>query len=157
MSGSLNAQIRLRRFRRARSRHAFKRPRTRTKYGYDNANELMGLTYKQGATAVGGLIYAYDNAGNLANRSGTLDVTSLPAALTSTSFDADNRLTHWGTATLTYDLNGNMSGDGTQTYTWNTRDQLIGASGTHTASFVYDGLGRRITKTIDGTARALAD
>jgi RHS repeat-associated protein len=124
-------------------------------YGYDNANELTALTYKEGAVTVGNLAYTYDSAGRLGSRGGTLDVASLPAALTTTTLDADNRLTHWGTATLTYDLNGNLTNDGTQTYTWNTRDQLLGASGTHTASFVYDGQGRRVNKTVDGTARAL--
>jgi hypothetical protein len=34
MSGSLNAQHSLKRFRRARSQHAFKRPRTRTKFPF---------------------------------------------------------------------------------------------------------------------------
>jgi RHS repeat-associated protein len=124
-------------------------------YGYDNANELTGLTYKQGTVTVGSLAYAYDGAGRLTNRSGTLDAVSLPAALTTTTLDANNRLTKWGTTTLTYDLNGNFTGDGTHAYTWNTRDQLIGATGTHSASFAYDGAGRRTTKTIDGTTRAL--
>jgi len=58
---------------------------------------------------------------------------------------------------LTYDNNGNLQSitdpSGMTTYTWNARNQLVGISGpTVTASFVYDGLGRRQRKTINGTS-----
>jgi RHS repeat-associated protein len=43
-----------------------------------------------------------------------------------------------------------MTGDGTNTYTWNARDELASISGAATASFVYDGLGRRRSKTVGG-------
>ncbi len=49
-------------------------------------------------------------------------------------------------------MNGNLTGDGTNTYTWNTRNQLTGISGSTTASFLCDALGRRESKTINGTA-----
>jgi len=45
-----------------------------------------------------------------------------------------------------------MTGDGTNTYTWNTRNQLMAITGGSTASFVYDALGRRESKSIGGTA-----
>ncbi len=32
------------------------------------------------------------------------------------TYDAGNRLTQWGAATLTHDDNGNLTADGTQTY-----------------------------------------
>jgi YD repeat-containing protein len=53
--------------------------------------------------------------------------------------------------TLTYDLNGNLASDGTTTYSWNARNQLAGLSGGTSASFAYDGAGRRRSKTIGGT------
>jgi RHS repeat-associated protein len=52
--------------------------------------------------------------------------------------------------TLTYDLNGNLTGDGTNTYTWDARNHLSAISGAVTAGFVYDALGRRTKKTIAG-------
>jgi len=125
---------------------------TRTKYGYDNANQLMGLTYKLGSTTVGSLTYGYDNDGRIVTRGGTLDVTNLPAAVTSTAYDANNRLTNWGAKTLSYDADGNLTGDGTNTYNWNTRNQLIGIAGGSSGSFVYDAFGRRESKTIGGTS-----
>jgi RHS repeat-associated protein len=57
---------------------------------------------------------------------------------------------------LTYDNNGNLQiitdSSGTTTYTWNARNQLTGISGPGvSATFVYDGLGRREKKTINGS------
>jgi RHS repeat-associated protein len=57
---------------------------------------------------------------------------------------------------LTYDNNGNLTSivdaSGTTLYTWNARNQLTGISGPGVnASLVYDGLGRRQKKTINGT------
>jgi RHS repeat-associated protein len=49
------------------------------------------------------------------------------------------------------DSNGNLTSDGTTTYTWNARDQLTGLSGGASASFAYDGTNRRRGKTISGT------
>lgn len=74
--------------------------------------------------------------------------TNLPAAVATAAHNANNQLTSWAGATLTYDLNGNLTGDGTNTYTWNARDQLASLSGGSSASFVYDGVGRRRSKTI---------
>ena len=45
-----------------------------------------------------------------------------------------------------------MQGGVTTTYTWDARNRLTGISRTGlTASFIYDGLGRRKSKTINGT------
>ena len=41
------------------------------------------------------------------------------------------------------DGNGNLTGDGTDTYTWDARNHLTAISGGPTASFVYDAFGRR--------------
>ncbi|MHB8421133.1 MAG: RHS repeat-associated core domain-containing protein, partial [Myxococcales bacterium] len=50
------------------------------------------------------------------------------------------------------DLNGNMTADGTNSYAWNVRNQLTSLTpdGGTADSFVYDGLGRRQTKVING-------
>src|SRR5579884_1395528 len=52
---------------------------------------------------------------------------------------------------LSYDLNGNLTGDGTNTYTWDARNHLASISGGTTASFVYDAFGRRTSKNINGS------
>ncbi len=51
------------------------------------------------------------------------------------------------------DANGDLTSDGTYTYTWDARNHLTGiAKGrSAVASFVYDAFGRRMSKTINGT------
>jgi YD repeat-containing protein len=49
---------------------------------------------------------------------------------------------------MTCDANGNLTADGTNTYTWNSRNLLASISGSSTTSFQYDGLGRRVQKSI---------
>jgi RHS repeat-associated protein len=121
-------------------------------YGYDNATQLTSITYKQGSTTLGDLTYSYDDAGRRTAVGGSYARSDLPAALASTTVDANNRLTNWGGVTLTYDDNGNLTGDGTNTYTWDVRNRLTGIGSGVSASFGYDALGRRTTRTVAGTA-----
>ena len=80
---------------------------------------------------------------------------ALPASLSTGSgntYNADNQLTSWNGNTLSYDANGNLTSDGTTTYSWDARNQLSAAwLGRPTASFSYDGFGRRTSTTINGT------
>jgi RHS repeat-associated protein len=47
--------------------------------------------------------------------------------------------------TFTYDANGNLTSDGTRTFEWDARNQLVAVSvGTHRSEFTYDGLQRRV-------------
>jgi len=50
------------------------------------------------------------------------------------------------------DPNGNLGSDGLTSYTWNARNKLVGMSGGTSATFGYDGFGRRRSKTVGGTA-----
>lgn len=126
---------------------------TVTEYGYDAASQLTSLTYKNGSTVIGDLTYEYDTAGRRTKIGGSFARTGLPAALTSTTYNDANQLTQRSSATLTYDLNGNLTGDGTNTYTWNARNQLVSISGGVSASFQYDAFGRRRSKTVGGTSK----
>jgi RHS repeat-associated protein len=127
-------------------------------YSYDAASQLTAITYKDGATVVGDLTYAYDKGGRRTKMGGSVARTLLPQALSTTSYNAANRVTQSGAATLTYDANGNLTNDGTNTYTWNARNQLTGISGSVSASFQYDAFGRRVRTTINGnTADYLYD
>ena len=122
-----------------------------TGYGYDAANRLTSLTFTNGGTTLGDLSYTYDAAGNRTAMGGSLAATVLPAAVTSATVDAANRLTQWDAATPTYDLAGNLTSDGVNTYTWDARNQLTAISGGTTASFTYDPLGRRASRAVNGT------
>jgi RHS repeat-associated protein len=68
-------------------------------------------------------------------------------------FNADNQLTLWGSQGFLYDLNGNMTADGNNAYSWNVRNQLVALTpdGGTANTFVYDAFGRRQKKVINGT------
>lgn len=51
---------------------------------------------------------------------------------------------------MSYDLDGNTLNDGTNTYVWDARNHLISANNSG-AAFTYDGLGRRVSKTLLST------
>jgi RHS repeat-associated protein len=121
-------------------------------YGYDNANQLTSITYTAGSTAIGNLSYTYDLAGRRTSMGGSLATMNLPAAVSLATLNANNQLTGWAGSTFTYDLNGNLTSDGTNNYVWDERDRLTQITGGATASFLYDVFGRRRSKTI-GTSQ----
>jgi RHS repeat-associated protein len=120
-------------------------------YGYDDDSQLSGLTYKLSGSTIGTLVYTYDANGQRESVGGTYARTALPAALTSASYDDANQIATWGGISFAYDSNGNLTSDGTTSYTWNARNQLASFSGPVNASFGYDGVARRRSKTISGT------
>jgi RHS repeat-associated protein len=120
-------------------------------YGYDGVSHLTSLAYTLASTTLGNLTYTYDAAGNRTSVGGSWARTGLPAALASATYDAANRIASWGATGFSYDPNGNLASDGVTSYSWNARDQLTDLSGGVSASFAYDGVGRRRGKTVSGT------
>ncbi len=123
--------------------------------GYDEANELTSIAYKKGATTLGELDYSYDLDGRKEAVWGSYARTALPEALSSAKYNADNEQTERGSKKLSYDANGNLTSDGTSTYTWNARNQLASITGTIKASYGYDPFGRRTTRTLGSTTTEL--
>jgi YD repeat-containing protein len=120
----------------------------KVEYLYNVASELTTVTYKKGTTTLGTLTYTYDAAGNRLKTGGTFARSNLPPALATTSYNANNQQTTFGTSIETYDLNGNLAtftdASGTTTYTWNARNQLTSIAGPSLcATFSYDSFGRR--------------
>jgi len=95
-----------------------------------------------------------DRCGARSRGHGLYRRTNVPAALASATYDANNQITTWGGTSFTYDANGSLTSDGTRTYSWNARNQLAGISGGATASFQYDGTGRRRSKTVAAATKA---
>ncbi|MGH9874446.1 MAG: RHS repeat-associated core domain-containing protein, partial [Pyrinomonadaceae bacterium] len=123
-----------------------------TEYEYNAASQVTGITYRKGGAVLGNLTYAYDGAGRRSTIGGSYARTGLPLAVASSTYNAANQQVAFGGQNLTYDLNGNLTSDGTNTYSWNGRDQLVSMAGPGlTASFQYDALGRRISKTVNGS------
>ena len=103
---------------------------------YDAASRVTGLTYTQGQTTLGTLTYTYDANGNRTQVGGTWARPGMPAVITGATYNAANHQVAFNGQTLTFDLNGNLTSDGTRTYTWNARDQLSAINGSGlTASF----------------------
>ena len=130
---------------------------TTTSYAYDLASRLTGITHDGPAGLIEGLTYTYDAAGNRSTLLRSDGMASLlPNAMTSATYDPANEQMTFAGAALQYDANGNLINDGTNTYQWDARNRLIGMSGGTSATFAYDSLGRRASKTINGTSTQFA-
>jgi hypothetical protein len=117
-------------------------------YSYSAASQPTGITYQSGSTTLGNLTYGYDSNGRMTSVGGTFARTGLPQPVSSATYDAANELTQWGTTSLSYDLNGNLTGDGVNTYTWNARNQLASLNAGNVFNFQYDALDRRIQNAV---------
>jgi RHS repeat-associated protein len=121
-------------------------------YSYDSDSRVSGLTWTQsGGTEIGDLEYTYDADGRVTKKTGTMAATNLPNPVTGNSFNVDNEMTAFGGQAMTYDANGNLTNDGTNSYSWDARNHLTGISGGSSATFAYDPFGRRASKTINST------
>ena len=128
----------------------------RITYQYDAADRVTSIAYtKPDNTTVETITYSHDAVGQRSLRA--LGGASLQETALTATYDEANRLSTiaiGGEAfTLAYDDNGNLfkAGpvSGTTLYTWDARNQLVGISGPGgSASFKYDGQGRRIEKTM---------
>jgi YD repeat-containing protein len=112
-------------------------------YVCDNVDRLTTIA-QSGAT----VSFAYDAAGNRTGVGGTWARTNLPPALASATYDAANQIATWSGTAFSYDANGNLTSDGARTFIWNARDELTAITGAVSASFAYDGAGRRTTRTV---------
>ncbi|MFM0027625.1 DUF6531 domain-containing protein [Paraburkholderia madseniana] len=120
-------------------------------YTWDAASQLTGITYKRSdGSVLGDLTYGYDLAGRRTKMGGSLAKVDLPQPVSDPQYNGANQLTRWLGKTLTYDPNGNLTGDGLNQYSWNLQGLLGGITGPTTAAFSYDASGRRRNMTVDG-------
>ncbi len=121
-------------------------------YTYDLDSHVTGLTYAMGSTQLGNLTYVYDADGRVSTKGGSLAAVTLPAAVSGNRLNAANEMTAFNGTALSYDANGNLLSDGTNTYSWDARNHLTAIAGPVDASFVYDAFGRRAAKTLSGVS-----
>src|SRR5690348_272229 len=57
-----------------------------------------------------------------------------------------NRVSQIGSLTASYDLAGNMTGDGTHTYQWDAEDRMVSIDSGSTATLKYNSLGQRVER-----------
>jgi RHS repeat-associated protein len=122
-------------------------------YAYDNDSRVTAMSWMNGAIQVGDLEYLYDADGHVVEKTGSLASTGIPSAVSGNAFNLANEMTAFNGTPLTYDLDGNLLNDATNTYTWDARNHLSTLTGSGTlatsASFIYDAVGRRLEKTIN--------
>ncbi len=113
-------------------------PITRTiDYTYDGLQRLTGAVESPGSS----FAYRYDLAGN---RTGvTVDGT----AVRTDTYDAADQVVGW-----TYDGAGNLTSDGTTSYSYKATNDLTGTTTTgQSRAYVYNGDGTLVGQTVNGT------
>lgn len=113
-------------------------------FGYDELNRLTSVTHPTGL-GLTNEAYTYDKTGNRED----------PGNSALYGYDGNHRITNSPTSlTYTFDADGSVAtrNDGTA-YTHDYRSRLtqFAKDGT-TANYLYDALGRRIRKTVNGTS-----
>ena len=133
-------------------------------YTYTPGSDLLTLTDGFVTTTKNsGYTLGYTNAHQLASEvysNSTYDFGP-PSTTGTASYTAANVLNQYpgvtplgGTAqSLTYDANANLTFDGVLTYTYNPQNRLtlVQNGTTQVATYVYDGVDRRVTKTVGST------
>ena len=125
-----------------------------TTYVYDSLDQL---TRENNQAAGKTWVYTYDNGGNILTKKEYAYTTgTLGTALDTISYGYGDStwkdlLTSYDGQTLTTDAIGNLTNDGTWSYTWQHGRQLAqmskpNGSGTENINFTYDAQGHRIAK-----------
>jgi RHS repeat-associated protein len=113
------------------------------RYTYDPLQRLTSATYSDGKS----FQYEYDAVGNRIISTQTITST----LVTSYTYDVANRLTAVNGQAYTWDNNGNLLNDGSQTYLYNQANRLITITAPGlTWSAAYDGDGARLKQTVNG-------
>jgi YD repeat-containing protein len=119
-------------------------------YSYDGDSRIAEIAYSNGSGPLGNLTYAYDADGRVVTRGGSLASIVMPQSVTGNTFNTANEMTAFNGQPLTYDPNGNLLNDGTNIYTWDSRNDLASLAGPTPAGFTYDSFGRRVNLTVNG-------
>jgi RHS repeat-associated protein len=128
---------------------------------YDNLNRLTsqvpggpmvvaGTLNEPGTVTISGVPAVVDANNDFR---GTVPTTSGTNTFTIVAKDASGNITtqqyevelSGSSKTLTFDANGNLTSDGTRTFEWDARNQLVAVNvGSHRSEFTYDGKQRRV-------------
>lgn len=112
-----------------------------TSYAYDGVSRLTGLTH--GGAANVALSFTHNPAGQIATRtvSNAAYAYATPAGTNTYTLDRLNRVASANGTPLTYDANGNLTNDGTRSYSYDAANRLV-SGGSPSGSLTYDALGR---------------
>ena len=111
-------------------------------YTYDDLYRLTNETITNDPHGINGAVgYGYDPVGNRLSRTSTL--AGVPA--TTSTYNANDRLT-----SDSYDNNGNTTSSNSNSYAYDFENHLTSLN-TGAVTYIYDGDGNRVAKTIGGT------
>jgi RHS repeat-associated protein len=123
-------------------------------YSYDADGELTHAVFVSTNPSVTSqnLVYNYDAMGNRTS-------TIINGVTTIYTVNNMNQYTSVGGVPYTYDSNGNLISDGTNTYTFNPINELTAvASSSDTTTYTYNALGQRVASAAGGlTTQYLID
>jgi RHS repeat-associated protein len=120
-------------------------------YSFDAAGRINRILYQKGAQVLKDFQYTLDVADQITQIAGTPAHTFGDNLVSASAVNQNNQYTTFGSDSLSHDASGNLKTKGQTNYQWDVRDRLIGISGSGvTASFSYDALGRRASKTVNG-------
>ena len=132
-----------------------------TSYGYDGISRLAGLT-QNFTTGTGNITttFGYNPASQVVSSVGSSDAYAFTGYVNVNRNYARNILNQYtsaGPAVFSYDANGNLIGDGSNSYVYDAENRLVQSS--NGATLAYDPLGRlwKTTGTATGTTQFLYD
>ncbi len=105
--------------------------------GHQGLHFGFGASQATSGTNCWGQSFGYDRYGNLT----AINSTQCSSPTMSVTVNAKNQVTNSG---FTYDSGGNLTADGTYTYTWDGENGLASANG---VTYTYDGDGKRVKKS----------
>jgi YD repeat-containing protein len=115
-------------------------------YGYDGADRLASLGHNMaGVQNYQSSSFSYNPASQIASRTTSNDAFASTTAYNVTrpySVNGLNQYTAAGSASFTYDANGNLTSDGSTSFVYESENRLVSASGAKNATLSYDPLGR---------------
>lgn len=133
-----------------------------TAFGYDPVGRLNALSHNlTGSAQDVAFSYGYTPTSQKAQQSRDNDAYAWTAHFNiDRNYTANglNQYTAAGSASFTYDANGNLTSDGSTAYVYDVENRLVSASGARNATLRYDPLGR-LYETVGGgnTTRFLYD
>jgi RHS repeat-associated protein len=121
-------------------------------YAYDSLNRLNSMSSPSDPSGCTGLSWTVDPWGNRTDQT----VTGGTCNTFHASVNTQNQLVDPVNYVYQYDAAGNMTYDGSHTYTYDAENHLTAVDGGATASYAYDPSGRRVSKTIGATNTSYA-
>ncbi|HMG48125.1 MAG TPA: RHS repeat-associated core domain-containing protein [Allosphingosinicella sp.] len=117
-----------------------------SEWGFDPVQRLNAVVQNAAGTSADGTwSFLFNPANQITSRALSNDSyawTGHYAVNRNYTVNGRNQYTAAGSASFTYDPNGNLTADGTNSYVYDIENRLVSVSGAQNASFAYDPLGR---------------